>query len=156
MTRVVGSFILGFFLAVFLMTATIKVELGPMEAGIQKALPYMQQINTVTHGAMYGDVLDMARWVNSTADKISQIPLIGGLMPSEVGVTSDTLINTMNSAKIVSENILSGMEFTLFLLQMTVPLMVLSAAFMVVGAYLMTGKCCEGQAKAAPARKPRK
>ncbi len=137
MSKTVGGFLIGFFLAVFIMMAAIKVEVGPLEPELRFAQSATQIVYDITHGSTYGDITSLAQYVNKTADKLSNVPLIGNLLPNEVSATTASAVLLLTNAKASSESTLNSLQFTIFLLQISVPMMIVSVIFLAIGGYLI-------------------
>lgn len=136
--RLYGAFIMGFFLATFLMMAIIKIQFGPLESTLQSAIPYAQTLYDVTHSSLYSDISVLATWANQTVSTASNLPIIGDFVPQDVPAASAGLVQILTGLKSWSEVILPALKSMLFWLQMTIPAMIVSLIMLVVGGLLYT------------------
>jgi hypothetical protein len=135
MDRLYNGFLIGFFLAVFLTMTAVKIWVGPMEPELNTAISVSQTMYDITHGAIYADMTNVAVWVNSMVDKAASIPILGELMPKGIPTTTAQIIELLKSIKEASGHILAALKFVLFLVQISLPLMIISIVGIGYGVY---------------------
>lgn len=156
MDRALSGFLVGFFLAIFLVSAAVKVQLGPLEPEVNMAISASQTFYDVAHSEVYNDIMDLAKWVNNTVDMASSSPLLGNLVPKDVPEAANKIVTLLNNVKGFSENLLSGLKFLLLVIQLSLPAMLVSLVVCAYGVYELYFVGKPKKAAARPAHKKSK
>ena len=139
MNKAIAGFLIGFFLATGLFFSFVYYELGPLEQDIQSAIPIAKAALNASKSSLYQTAEEVVLQVSDLAKAVESIPFIGA-MAEQVSENAGTLSELLAGYKEMAEKIVPTLEFTLFLVQVSIPAIILSILGIALGAFLLFKK----------------
>ncbi len=137
MTRFVAGLLIGFFLAVGLMAGFVQIYLGPYYETVKTSQPYAQGFYNLAHTQTYAETQAFVAKVNEAAAAIATVPVIGNAFESsKVAQYTQMALDTLSNAKSSSEVMLQLTSMTLSLMEMAIPLLLISIIMVGAGCYM--------------------
>jgi hypothetical protein len=128
--------LIGFFLAVALVFGIVQVQLGPEYGKLQSMQGYAQTTYSITHSPMYSGVQAFVANVDKSATQLAAMPFIGGAVnKAEIPVYTRAVSDILQARKDLSENELWAINSEIQLVQLSMPLLLVSLAIVVFGAW---------------------
>ncbi|MFQ5406189.1 MAG: hypothetical protein ACE5DI_03480 [Candidatus Micrarchaeia archaeon] len=136
MSKALGGFIVGFFLASLLFSGFVFVKFGPLESDIKDLIPKAESAYETTHSNLYAMASDAVSTLSELASAASIIPGLGGTAnAASSGLTAISEI--MTTAKDLTEKVLPVLKDMLFLIQISLPTMIISTIMILVGFFVL-------------------
>jgi len=146
--RFASGLLIGFFLATGLMFGLIQLSLGPYYGTLMNLKPQLEIAYAITHSDAYAGIQVLVGNVNTAAEAIAQIPIIGeGMDATKVPMYAQALSTFMESVRGFTESGLALVNFEIMLLQLAIPAILASIVMIAVGAKMNAeaGKKAKGK-----------
>jgi len=150
--------LIGFFLASALLFGSIQVAMGPLYSQLVSMKGYAQTTYDITHSPAYAKVQAFVANVDQSAEELATMPFIGGAVEkSEVPAYARAVSDILQGRKNLSEIELWAINTEIMLIQISLPLMLLSLAIAAYGVWKVQELMdAVSPAPAARAQKPKK
>ena len=130
--------LIGFFLASALLFGAIQVAMGPSYNQLVSVKGYAQTTYGITHSATYAGVQAFVTNVDQSATQIAAMPFIGGLVNrAEIPTYTKAVADIFQGRKDLSEIELSAINTEIQLIQLAMPLLLVSIAIVIFGVWKM-------------------
>jgi len=130
--------LVGFFLASALLFGAIQVVMGPSYNQLVGVQGYAKTTYDITHSSTYGNVQSFVAKVDNSAVQLAAMPFIGGLVDkAEIPAYTKAVSDILQGRKDLSEIELNAINTEIQLIQLSLPLLLVSIAIVVFGAWKM-------------------
>ena len=154
--KVCYGVLIGFFLASALLFGFIQVAMGPMYNQLVSMKGYAQTTYDITHSPAYANVQAFVANVDQSAEELAAMPFIGGAVEkSEVPSYARAVSDILQGRKNLSEIELWAINTEIMLIQISLPLMLLSLAIAAYGVWKVQ-ELMDAVSPAPAAQKPKK
>jgi len=128
--------LIGFFLASALLFGTIQVAMGPSYSQLVRVQSYAKTTYDITHSATYSGVQAFVVNVDQAATQIAAMPFIGGLVnKAEIPTYTKAVSDILQGRKDLSEIELGAINAEIQLIEMSMPILLISLAIVIIGVW---------------------
>ncbi len=128
--------LVGFFLASALLFGAIQVAMGPSYNQLVSVKGYAQTTYGITHSSTYAGVQAFVANVDQSATQVAAMPFIGGLVDkAQIPAYTKAVSDILQGRKDLSEIELSAINTEIQLIQLAMPLFLVSLAIVIIGVW---------------------
>jgi len=128
--------LVGFFLASALLFGTIQVAMGPSYNQLVRVQGYSKTTYDITHSSAYAGVQAFVTNVDQSATQIAAMPFIGGLVNrAEIPAYTKAVSDILQGRKDLSEIELWAINTEIQLIELSMPLLLISIAIVIIGVW---------------------
>jgi hypothetical protein len=130
--------LVGFFLASSLLFGTIQFAMGPSYNQLVSVQSYAKTTYDITHSSTYSNVQAFVANVDQSANQIAAMPFIGGIVNrAEIPTYTKAVYDILQGRKDLSDIELRAINTQIQLIQLSLPLLLVSLAIVAYGMWKM-------------------